>query len=178
MTTAGEFPFIISSLPFGKQFDEIVAGLFPSTPSIWLLMLVLPLFVLSKWQADPSQKTSPGKSFKLLISMIMVAGLGQFLYLMIFFYDAMRYIADFYLPLILCVAILVWQADSFLQRILPLRITLWVIVIGLAFWTASIGFFGGFDIPPQIFRNLNPTLYVQLASYWNHIYAGITSSFH
>ena len=97
---------------------------------------------------------------------------------MTFFYDAMRYVADFYLPLILGIATLVWQADRYLQHIVPLRITLRLIVIGLAFWTAGIGFFGSFDIPPQIFRNLNPTLYVQLASYWNAFHAGITSTFH
>lgn len=178
MTMAGNFPFVISTLPFGKQFDEIVAGLFPSTPSTWLLALAPALLILARWRANPSQKISSDKSFRLLISMIMMAGLGQFLYLMIFFYDAMRYIADFYLPLTFMIAILVWRADDFMQHILPMRIALWLIVTVLAFRTAGVGFFGGFDIPPQIFRNLNPTLYVQLASYWNGFYAGITSLFH
>jgi len=178
MTITGEFPFVISSLPFGKQFDEITAGLLPSTPVVWLLALAIPLFVLAKSQASQHQNITADKSFRPLIFMIFIAGLGQFLYLMVFFYDAMRYVADFYLPLILGIAILVWQADRYLQNVLSLRIVLWLAVIGLACWTAGIGFFGGFDIPPQTFRDSNPTLYINLASYWNKLYAGIIFMFH
>jgi hypothetical protein len=173
MTTAQKFPFVISTLSFGKQFDEIAAGLFPSTPGAWLTALVVPLFILEKARVLPRLEISLNESFKRFVWMVMLAGLGQFLFLLVFFYDAMRYIADFYLPLTFGLAILTWHTDDYLQHVPPLRAVFWLVVIGLVFWTTGIGFFGSFDIPSQIFRSSNPVLYAHLASYWNDRYADL-----
>lgn len=167
MTTLAKFPFVLSTLPVGKQFDEIVAGLFPAAPNVNLLLLAIPLLIFTKTSIGAHKNISIDKSFKPLIAMIALAGLGQLLFLFMFFYVAMRYIADFYLPLTLGLAILAWWTDALLCTKFPLRIIFWLIVIGLIFWTAGIGFFGGFDIPPQTFRVSNPTLYLHLATYWN-----------
>jgi hypothetical protein len=52
------------------------------------------------------------------------------------------------------------------------RFAFWLIVLGLTIWTAGIGVFGGFGVPPELFRSFNPVLFNQLASYWNDRYAG------
>jgi hypothetical protein len=80
----------------------------------------------------------------------------------------MRYMADFYLPLVLGIWILVWYVDEGIRPLAPLRVIFWLIVAVLVFWTVGIGFFGSFDIPSQRFRVANPGLYTQIASYWDH----------
>ena len=65
---------------------------------------------------------------------------------------------------------LVWRIDEMLPSRPKLRFCFLVIVTGLAIGTAGIGFFSGFDIPPQIFRHYNPVLYSHLASYWNNYF--------
>jgi hypothetical protein len=101
--------------------------------------------------------------------MIMVAVLAQFLFLTVLFYAAMRYMADFYLPLVLGIWILVWQVDEHIRRVPWLRVVFWIVVTTLVIWTAGIGFFGSFDIPPGTFRVSNPGLYMQIASYWDDL---------
>lgn len=178
LTTANSFPFILSTLPFGKSFDELTAGLFSSVPSVWLLVLAIPVLLVKKMRMGISKDNAEFGSLKFLNTMIIISGIAQFLFLMIFFYGAMRYIADFYLPLTFGILILVWQTDGFLRPIIALRVIFWAIVVGLILWSAGIGFFGGFDIPPQAFRMANPILYIHLASHWNHFYSSIISLFH
>lgn len=160
MTTSKAFPFIIATLPMSASFDEIVAGLLPSVPGMWLTTLVIPL-LLSK------RTTTMQQPIKGITSMITLGGVSQFLFLMTFFFGAMRYMADFYLAFVIMTSILIWQLDEALRAKRILRAVLWLVAIGLIAWTVGIGFFGGFDIPPQIFYHANPYLYESLAEYWN-----------
>lgn len=178
LTTSGAFPFIVSTLPLSGRFDEIVAGLVPSTPAVWLLALAIPAFMLRRRSTNTFQDIPDGKSLKLFLAMIMAGVLVQFLFLTVLFYAAMRYIADFYLPLALGIWILVWQVDEYLRRVTWLRVAFWIIITTLVIWTVGIGFFGSFDIPPGTFRVSNPGLYSQLESFWNQWYTKIDSLFH
>jgi len=167
MTTSESFPFILSTLPAGSQFDEVVAGLVPSTPGVWLLALAFPSFFLARKPPDTLQDIPGRRSLKSFFFMVMAAVLVQFLFLTMFFYTAMRYTADFYLLLVLGVWLLVWWVDGSIRYNLRLRAVLWLGVTLLVFWTVGIGFFGSFDIPPQSLRVLKPDLYLRIASYWN-----------
>ncbi len=175
LKTDRSFPFVLSTLHAGQQLDELTAGLLPSVPSMWLLTLALPeLFTRSA--SNRQQPVVPGLA-KPLFFMILTAGLAQFIFLMIFFYAAMRYMADFYLPLVITIAFLTWRADEYLRVNALWRFLLWMVVSGLIFWTASIGFFGSFDIPDHIFQNTNLGLYFHLADFWNCIYELFASLF-
>jgi hypothetical protein len=168
LTTSESFPFILSTLPSGSQFDEVVAGLFPSTPGLWLLALAISAFILARRPQNTLSEIPARRSVKALFIAVMAAALLQFLYLTLFFFAAMRYMADFALQLILGIWILVWGVNDFTQPNKPLRIALWIVVTLLVLWTVGIGFFGSFDIPPQTLRVSEPGLYMRIASFWDH----------
>ena len=175
MTTSESFPFILSTLSPESRFDEVSMGLFPSVPGAWLFLLIIPLVIARKKRVDTDQADSTRSPLKSLNSMLLITGMTQFLLLTVYFFAAMRYIADFYLQFTLAVWILVWQADKFLQRRKLLRVSFWVAVTGFVFWTILIGFFGSFDIPGQAMRISNPTLYSSLESFWNSRHLEIKS---
>jgi hypothetical protein len=177
MTTSRSFPFIISTVPLNNRFDELVAGLVPSTPGIWLLALAVPSIILTRRSTTILQDTSAHRSLKPFFSMIMVAPLAQFLFLTLLFFAAMRYMADFYLQLVVGIWLMVWWVDERIQPRARWRTVLWLLVTVLVLWTVGLGFFGSFDIPPQPFRFANPTLYMQIASYWDQRYEGMLSLF-
>jgi hypothetical protein len=177
MTTVKSFPFIRATLPIEGRFDEVVAGLLPSAPSTWLLGLVIPSFLFARASFGARQREIPHSPLKSLFAMILVAALMQFLFLTVFYFDAMRFMADFYLQLALGIWILVWKTDTIIRSRVILRVIFWIVVIGLAFWTTGIGFFAGFDIPPQTFHISNPILYRQLETYWNNFYREIAFLF-
>jgi hypothetical protein len=168
MTTSGSFPFILTTLPANSQFDEVVAGLVVSTPGVWLVALAIPSFLLSGKPLDTLQDISIDWPLKSFFFMITAAVLVQFLFLTMFFFAAMRYMADFYLQLVLGIWLLIWWLDRSLRPNLRLRAALWLVVTALVFWTVAIGFFGSFDMPPQSLRVWNPDLYIRIASYWDH----------
>lgn len=168
MTTSESFPFVLSTLPANGQFDEVVAGLVFSTPGVMLVALAIPSFFLSGKPVDTLQDIPTDRSLKSFFFMVMAAICVQFLFLTMFFFAAMRYMADFYLQLVLEIWLLVWWLDGSLQPNLRLRAALWLVVTALVFWTVGIGFFGSFDIPPQSLRAWNPDLYIRIASYWDH----------
>lgn len=82
----------------------------------------------------------------------------------------MRYIPDFYIPLLLGAYFIIWAFDQQIKHIPVLRWLFWLVIISLAIATAGIGFFAGFDIPPQFLRIENPHLFGSLATFWNHQY--------
>jgi len=186
MTVVNKFPFIkvslfsnkflpswlrLSAISSGKQFDSVMMGLLLSSPITCLLALGIPLAVLLRPLYFRYRPTS-SRRFA-FFAIILIAAVAQIMYLLIFFYGAMRYLADFYLLLILTVVMLVWRMDEMLQSKPKIRICFWIVVAGLGIWTAAIGFFGGFDIPPQLLRNYNPVLYSHLESSWNNYYQDI-----
>ena len=175
-----KFPYIKSALfeisllpnwlrvPQAMSFDHNIFGTLTSIPGLWLMgvsiLLVIPVFK----SIHSHQVFLPPLSKRFyFFAMVIVAGLGQFLFLLVFFFGAERYIPDFYLSVVLGTVILVWKLDEIVLQRLNLRIGLWLIVAGLTICTVGIGFFGGFGVPPQLFRSFNPALYSQLASYWN-----------
>lgn len=180
LTSANTFPFIQSAhfrpsvlpqwviLPKGQVFDQVILGLFSTVPAVWLSALAIPFSVLA---ALPTiqRHNIPLEHYRrnFLFVMLSSAAAGQFLFLMVFFYGAERYIVDFYLPLILCVAIIVWQLDQSLRVFQPMRFALWVIVGGLTAWTVGIGYFGCFGVPTLVSNYNDPALLSRLASYWN-----------
>ena len=171
----GTFPFITFPPLSLSPFDEIVAGLIPSTPAVWLLVLAVPSFIRARTVKNPLEDITTRRSLSTFLSMIMVSVLAQFLFLTSYFFTAMRFLADFYLPLALGIWILVWKADASIQHRRSLRALFWIVIIVLVLWTTGIGFFGSFDVPPQILCISEPIFYTQVASDWNHWYAGILS---
>ncbi len=180
LTRTNDFPFIQSAhfhasflpgwltLPNGQVFDQIILGVFSTVPALWLFALAIPFLVLLVKTAVKRQIIPSLYSQKnLLFAMISFAAAGQFLFLMVFFYVAERYIVDFYLPFILGLAIFVWQIDESMQFRQPFRLGLWLIVAGLTVWTAAVGFFGCFGVPTLVSNYYDPALYARLASYWN-----------
>jgi hypothetical protein len=130
--------------------------------------LAIPSFLLSGKPLDTLQDIPIDWPLKSFFFMIMAAVLVQFLFLTMFFFAAMRYMADFYLQLVLGIWLLIWWLDRSLRPNLRLRAALWLVVTALVFWTVAIGFFGSFDMPPQSLRVWNPDLYIRIASYWDH----------
>jgi hypothetical protein len=102
--------------------------------------------------------------------MLLVASLLQFIYLLVYFYAAIRYIVVFFLPLLLIAYITIWTFDKQIRQMRIIRFSFWILIIGLAIATFGIVFFAGFDIPPQYLRLGNPQLFGTLYSFWNHQY--------
>jgi hypothetical protein len=186
INSTGVFPFFKSAaiqynllpswaaMPTGKMFDEVLFGLLPTLPLIWPLILLIPLTVVGIVKGRHSirlnEEFALDKPSRLLLTMLLIACSMQFVFLLVFFYGAMRYIVDFYLPLLLAAYITIWAVDKQIRQILFLRWLFWLGIIGLAIWTVVIGFFIGFDIPPQYLRAENPQLFGTLYTIWNHQY--------
>jgi len=186
LKTIGSFPFFKSvpiqyrllpgwaTVPSGKGFDQVFFGIFQSLPVIWPLALLVPLTVIGlakgrdgKIFDDKIDQTRLPRQF---IAMLLVASLLQFIFLLFYFYSAMRYISDFIIPLLLGIYILIWEFDKQIRHIPHLRWLFWLVIIGLSIATIGIGFFAGFDIPPQYIRSENPQLFGILTTFWNHQY--------
>jgi hypothetical protein len=185
LTFAGKFPFIKSALfdvsrlpgwlnlPSGLLFDHNIFGIFTSVPGLWLMVLAVPLFFLTILPVGKRRNIPlPASGLGYFSAMVGITAAGQFLFLMVFFFGAERYVPDFFIPLIILTAILVWRTDEVLKPRRGLRLAFWLVVAGLSIWTAAIGFWGGFGVPPELFRSFNPVLYNRLASYWNDRYEG------
>ncbi len=53
---------------------------------------------------------------------------------------------------------------------------LWSCTLWLVLRTALAGYLAGYDIPPQMFRAFNPTLFQALADSWNQVYRVIMNT--
>jgi hypothetical protein len=186
LTIAQKFPFVKSALfdysllpdwlsvPPEMVFDHNVFGIFPSAPGLWLALAAIPLFILVRMSVGRRNAELPLHSkMNNFFAMITLAGGAQFLFLAIYFHGAERFVPDFHIPIIVGIAALVWRMDEVLQSRIGLRFAFWLLVAGLTIWTAGIGFFGGFGVPPKLFHSFNPELYTYLASYWNDRYAAL-----
>ncbi|HMD90069.1 MAG TPA: hypothetical protein VKF38_12985 [Anaerolineaceae bacterium] len=186
LKTIGSFPFFKSvpiqyhllpnwaSVPSGKEFDQVFFGIFQSLPVIWPLALLVPQTVsgLAKGRAGKTfeDKSDQPQSARRFIAMLLLASLLQFIFLLCYFYSAMRYIPDFLIPLLLGIYLLIWEFDKQIRHNPLLRWLFWLVIIGLCIATVAIGFFAGFDIPPQYIRTENPQLFSSLTTFWNHPY--------
>lgn len=163
------FPSLVPgwlTIPRYQMFERPFLGVLPTLPIFWLLGLAAPLGIAAAWRKRRSQLSGPPDVRWELAGMIAFAGLLQFLFLMFFFYGALRYVAEFTLPALLAAAFLGWELDRRLLGRPKLRTALWVGVSALVLWTAALGFFGGFALLPELFKQNNPALYQSLALNW------------
>lgn len=181
-----DFPFIDSlalrkrELPLWARFpdhkmtDIAMFGLVPSVPVFWLLGLLLPLLVLARIaprNESMSQDEARARSLRHQFAiMIVLAGFLQFFFLLVYYYNAMRFMSDFYLALLLVVVMIVWEFDEYLHTYRIIRSAYWLAVSLLVGWTASLGFFTGFTVLPQLFLYGNPVHYNSIAVWMNQIH--------
>jgi hypothetical protein len=183
LTGSSSFPFIQAAhfrptllpdwlvVPANREFDQIIFGIFRSVPVVWLSAIAFPFLALVIREYGNSQTSAAvtaGRNF--LFTMIATAAAGQFMFLMVFFYTAERYVADFYLPLVLCLAIIVWRVDESVRSSRILRPALWLLVLVLTIWTAGLGYFGCFGVPVLVSNFYDPGMLSNLASFWNSKY--------
>jgi len=159
-----------ASIPPGKTFDEVFFGIIPTLPILWMIALWVVVLALRRKEAPNS--TEPAGTKPGFIGMIALAGGLQFAFMMFYYVSAMRFISDFYLPFFLTAVFSIYQMDGLLRRghsrvITSLRGILWLCAAWFVVRTALAGYLGSFDIPPQMFRAFNPSLFQTLADHWN-----------
>jgi hypothetical protein len=192
LTGARAFPFIQSAhfrpgllpaslfIPDGREFDQIIFGLVPTVPALWLTILAVPL-VFGLWthrRAGLPAPGSDGASPAFVFWMLAAGAAGQIAFLLVFFYIAERYIVDFYVPLIICLAIVVWRFDALLAGRRLLRLALWAVVLSLAAWTAIIGYLACFGVPVLVSIYYDPQMLARLAAFWNETFPAVRLLFH
>jgi hypothetical protein len=186
LTGSQTFPFIQSAhfrptlipeslfVPAGREVDQIAFGLLPTVPAMWLFAIAIPLLLfilLGKDISSPSRiaGASPGW----ILSMLAIGAAGQFAFLLVFFYVAERYVVDFYVPVVLCLAIILWRSHAALKSSRFLQAALWALVVTLAVWTAAIGYFACFGVPVLVSLYYDPQMLANLAAFWNERYAAV-----
>jgi len=188
LTGAPNFPFIQSThfrpnllpdavlIPDGREFDQITFGLLPTVPALWLFASLVPLIIrrLAPLKASRTPEAPPSWN-RMVVSMLAIGAAGQFLFLLVFFYVAERYIVDFYVPLVLCLAVVVWTAHAGLRGRWHLQVVLWMAVVLLTAWTAGIGYFACFGVPVLVSLYYDPAMLVRLAEIWNARFATLRS---
>ena len=180
LTGASTFPFMQAPhfrpallppsvfVPSGREFDQIILGLLPTVPAIWLAAADLPFAVarlIRRTMRD--SRTSPIPWSGVVFAMLGAGAAGQFLFLLLFFYVAERYLVDFYVPVMICLAGFTWYADVALHGRPRLRTAFWVLVALLVLWTAAIGYFGCFGVPVLVSIYYDARLIPNLAAFWN-----------
>ncbi len=171
-----------------KQFDYGFYGMFRSTPIFWLEALALValavLFILG-WRAARSRATrqlqptdgseiapniipNTGLASPLnrapiatLQTMLLLAGLLQLTFLLFYYYSAVRFLSDLWLPLLLAGFLIFWDLDSHIHRN-GLRVIFWIILTWACIQTALIGFFTGFTLFPFYFAHHNRFTYASI----------------
>jgi len=185
LTGSQTFPFIRSAhfrpallpqslyVPPDRDFDQIIFGLIPTVPATWLLAITIPVLLATHLgkSARPARQTT-GASPLLLFYVLAMAAAGQAAFLLVFFYVAERYLVDFYVPGVLCLAIIVWRTHA----ALPSRcwqIAFWTVVLTLTLWTAAIGYFACFGVPVLVSLYYDPQMIANLAAFWNHFFGAL-----
>lgn len=184
LTGSPEFPFIQSAhftpstlpdslfIPDGREFDQVSFGILPTVPGLWLFAVAIPAFIGSMFRPQANRaRRSP--LVLPVVSMLAVAAAGQFLFLLVFFYVAERYIVDFYVPLVICLAAGVWTAHAALKARPILQVALWTAAVLLALWTVGIAYFGCFGVPVLVSLYYEPAMLVGLKEFWNTRYAAL-----
>jgi hypothetical protein len=125
------------------------------------------------WELPGDHQGRAAADWGLLAGALALAGLAQWVFLLFYYYGAMRFYADFTLLWLLALALGLWRVDAALRDAggrwaAGLRAGMWGLAALLCLLTAFIGFFGAFDIPPQGFRQNNEALYYAVAGQANH----------
>lgn len=162
----GLLPAVLRGVP-GREFDQVVIGLLHTAPALWAIVIVLigSLAVLLTGRAVRQVPVVATSGLEL--SMLGLGALGQFIFLLLFFYVAQRYVIDFYLPLVMCTAVAVWWMDANVGRHRALRSILWVLVVGLVLWTAAIAYFACFGVPVLVANYYDARMLSDLGTFWN-----------
>lgn len=156
----------------GVRFDETIFSM-RIVPLFWLLALLLPLSGVCWWIDRRRGRGSPRLAPDGLLPwgvMIGLAGLLQFGALMLYYYVAVRFMADYYLLWLLAAVLLLWSLDRRLIHNPWLRTGLWCLVALAIIATVILGFLAGFDNPPRVFEIYNHALETRIASVWDAIY--------
>jgi hypothetical protein len=166
------------SVPRGREFDQVIFGLARTVPALWLSVLAIPLLTLILRDVHSRRTLDPQRSqVNFLFVVALAAAAGQFAFLMLFFYAGERYVADFYLPLILCLAIILWRLDNGIRSMRPVRVVIWCAVALLTLWTAAVGYFACFGVPTLVGNYYDSAMLAHLASFWNKAYTGVHGLF-
>lgn len=186
------FPFIITmpiqpdrfpawaQMAYGKEFEYAMLGTIPWVPIFWMLVILIPVLSISlKRGREARQKFDDDlhpPAAQHFVLMLFLAGVTETIHTLLYYYGAMRFIADFYLLYLLAMVFASWEVDRRLQRLAYpytqlLRTTFWGATALLAAATAIIGFLSGFEIPPQLFRLHNYEQYIQVSNPFNHLFA-------
>lgn len=172
-----QFPHWAKPAP-GKDFEQAMLGGLPWMPICWIVLPILPFTIIPVNRKGcrntppvPGLHSPPVKQFFLMIALAAVA---EALHMLVYYYSAMRFMADSYLLFFILLAMLVWEFDALLSScrwliVRAFRLPFWLAVILLACTTALIGFLISFEIPPQVFRQSNPTAYFVIADYFNNL---------
>ncbi len=105
---------------------------------------------------------------RILVAMLLLAGLLQMVFLLFYYYSAVRFLSDFYLPLALGGFLIVWQADRYLYGKGWLRGLFWLGVSFLTLQSVVIAFFSGLNLFPYYFSHHNPALWQHVIDLTNH----------
>ena len=91
------------SIMNGKQFDFGFFGLFHSTPIFWFMALsIVALLAILYIQKSNGSQSIPRQRLPVfsLQVMLLLSGLVQLSFLLFYYYSAVRFMSDFYLPLL------------------------------------------------------------------------------
>lgn len=181
LTSSPQFPFIQAwhfspknlpewlYIPSCRQYDQVIFGLVDTVPALWLAVLGLPALaiLLLRRGGSRAEKTARDPT-GVIFAMLVAASAGQIAFLLVFFYLAERYIVDFYVPVVVSLAIVLWWLDDMLTRLAALRVSLWVITSVLALWSAAIAYFACFGVPTLVSAFFDPRMVAAAADFWNH----------
>lgn len=155
-------------------YDQTLFGILPTLPVFWLAVLGI---FLRPWdpgrreKGDGKRRSHYGvKVVDEWIVLLSAAGGLQFLFLLFYYYAAVRFWADFTWLFLMTLILILWKLDSRLSRWAALRGVFWTFVLLMVTWTAFVGFFGSFSAPPEMFSVYNPEQLSSIASRWNQVY--------
>lgn len=160
-------------IPVGRQFDQICLGLLTTVPLFWSLAIAVPLAIVGHREPGIVAAHTQAPWPPLILKMLAAGAAGQFLFLLLFFYVAERYLVDLYVPSMIVVAGLLWQASSVLNPRPLLRAAFWVPAGFLGLCTAAIGYFGCFGVPVLVSNYYDPRAVGALAHFWNTFAAAL-----
>jgi hypothetical protein len=171
-----------------KQFDYGFFGLFRSLPIFWieaLAMIALSAVFLARWSAAKKQahslatqdsneietksvpitglsSASDHLPVAMLQVMLLLTGLLQLFFLLFYYYSAVRFLSNFWLPLLFAGFLIFWELDRLITNRICLRVLFWLILVWAALQTALAGYLSGFTLFPFYFAHHNLDTYYEI----------------
>ncbi len=162
-------------ISLGKAFDESGAGIFRSAPFLYVGIIGIPLWLrdigkkclLRQQPANFQKNIKTSVTYGEILALLLISAVAQLMYLAVYFYGAMRFTMDFFFLLVMVVFLVMGKVDAALNKNGSARIIMWLIFVFFSLHTVGVGFFGGLNVPPQIFRHQNPETYEMIRSFFN-----------